>query len=153
MIRNSIIPPFYMENRCQVARCTYTISSNYDSTWPIDASVSVLVNGVKTTFIGYDQNFEVSRGDSITFDNNGRTKEPLSVVIKDGNDIVFTWIQDNYASPILIDNPCTVPRPYVFPPSPFGGQLYPITNEQIQVFLAKIRSTSPIWFPLTSETN
>ena len=145
---NNQFTNFNLYNPC-ASSCTYILKKISPSSWPQNANITITVNNNTTQFFnGSSISFSVNKGDSINFkfltaSGTGGNK----VAIETQTAItIFTWLQDGYFSPMTFTNPCNkIP----FPPSPFSGKLYPITNEEIEAFLEDLSSPS-LWVPITS---
>lgn len=143
---------FQLYNPCSNSTsCTYTLKKTSSGTWPQNSFINITVNnGSPQTFTGTNIQFTVQIGDSILFEFfTVQGTGGMSVEIEDSLFPIFKWFQGGYFSPMTFINPCTkVP----YPPSPFGGNFYPITDQQIENFLNDISSPS-IWLPITYDDN
>ena len=64
------------------------------------------------------------------------------------NQFSLFWFSNSYFTPMLATGNCLPPSPPI--PSPFGGPLIPLTQEQIDIFLKTIgASYSTLWYRLT----
>lgn len=147
---------FYVANPCKSV-CTYRIKST-SSKWPADSSIKITINQDLSqvyTFTGTNLDFTVNKGDLIFFlySPPPTTSIALSAVIDDVTtstvSTIFKWINRAYFTPMTFINTCAK---LPFPPSPFGGKLYEITNSQIEEFTQIITSPGSILRNITTDS-
>lgn len=151
VIFSSTSRTFLILNTCE-GNCTYTIRKRLLSPdWVSGATITITVNNeAPIIFTGQKMDFNISKGDILLFNFNAPTDiTGLSVVLYtfDKDLEWFQWYQDIFASPISLINPC---GKKILPPSPFGGDLFPITDEEIDTFL-QYNYSPLLWLTLTSD--
>ena len=156
---------FIVPNECRSSECSLTYSRT--GVWKENVVADLKVNNQLVAELGKNYpnpiTFNVVQGDLVTIEI---VTDPLEPIIDDGLTVsvqfgpvtLLTWYSNYYFSPMVAPSVgCSNPPP---PPppnptgSPFGGLLYPITQEQIKEFLARTgTSYSTLWYRETVPDN
>lgn len=152
VIIDSISNEFHVVNPCE-STCSYNliVSSFSSSPWPEGAHVTLTVSSDPPQTYTYQGgtspvNFSVNKGEMMYFQftTTSTVLPDLSAMIRENGSPIFIWYYGAYYSPMTFVNPCTKNS---FP-SPFGGDLYPITAEEIEAFIESAGfSAASDWIP------
>lgn len=152
MIQDSRTLSFFVPNNCQeLAGCSYRFARS--TPWPAnvfakfkvnDQFVATLDDSTKNAQINFNETdilaIEIV-GDPLDITDD------LSAFVYDKQDIVTTWYANSYYTPMIFLGICAPPIP-----SPFGGPLILMNQEEIDAFMASIGTTySTLWYRETEE--
>ena len=157
IIQYSKSPIFLLPNNCQTPNCVYQFIGSSSMGWPLNVFAYCKINNTLSTTlntINSDFKLLITENDILSIEIG---TNPLDIPIPDGLTIdvfdenglpVFSWKSSSFFNPMVFPAICV---PSI--PSPFGGDLSPITQEQINAFLASIgASYSTLWYLLTHQT-
>ena len=144
---------FLVPNSCTEQGCGFTFQRS--KPWSPNVTAEFKVNGVTVATLDEStSNAEIpfNRGDILSIHILGKPEDiadEFFVDVNSGGEVYFEWYANSYFRPMYFPAFCYPPIP-----SPFGGRLRPLTQEQIDVFLSSIgTSYSTLWYRETENQN
>ena len=145
-----------LQNTCPGQGCTLLFGRSTNG-WPNTLAALFKINGTTTATlnaINSTANVLFNEGDILTVELDGITTNlPDNLIVFASSQYSgFSWFLNVYYTPMVFPGVCA-PSPIPIP-SPFGGPLIPVTQEEIDAFLAAIgTSFSTLWYRETENLN
>ena len=154
LVLDSQSTQFLLANTCVGTGCTL-IFVRSASGWPNTLAALFYINGVSVATLNStnptDVDITFNEGQILTIELVGITTglpNDLEVVVFFGGSQIFGWSSNAYFIPLVFPGVCAPPPIPI--PSPFGGPLIPVTQGEIDAFLASVgTSLSTLWYRQT----
>ena len=149
LVQDSKNLKFSVLNTCAVG-ISCTLSFQRSQNWASNVLAQFKINGTIVATLNdvtMEQDVSFKAFDILSVEIVGNPVDIVDnlIVAVVENQFTLFWFSNSYFTPMLATGNCLPPSPPI--PSPFGGPLIPLTQEQIDLFLKTIgTSYSTLWY-------